>query len=112
MLCCQGSTPRPTARWPDLERLQRWLTSGSQRHLSGAPQSQQVVLKATLSPCLSKAAHKVHRDSHLDGREADPGHAVRGAAIVLRVEEQDATKDEERCRVRPRDDLQCEHAAF
>ena len=44
--------------------------------------------------------------THLDRREAHPAHAVRGAAVVFRVEQEDAAQDEERCRVRARDDLQ------
>ena len=51
---------------------------------------------------------QARREAHLDGREAHPAHAVRGAAVVLGVEQEDAAQDEERGRVRARDDLQGE----
>ena len=35
--------------------------------------------------------------AHLDGRKPDPGHAVCGAAVVLRVEQQNAAQNE-KCR--------------
>ncbi len=50
--------------------------------------------------------------AHLDGRETNPGHAVRGAAIVLRVEQQDGAQDKKRRRMRPCDDLQGKPTAW